>query len=73
MNYVNGRLRDLAMQAAGGMLCYTDDGEFRLSEKECQEFAWLITQECIDALLFHGNEEGATQLDWLRRNRLQGK
>lgn len=70
MNIVNGRLRDLATQAAGGFLSYDAEGEFRLSEKEALEFARLIVQECKDTLLFHGYDEAVPYIEWMATNRL---
>jgi len=32
-------------------------------------FVELIIQECIDNLFFHGHDEAANQLEWLRVNR----
>ena len=69
MNIVNGRLRDLARQAAGGLLNYTEEGEFRLSETEALEFARLIVQECKDTLLFHGYDEAVPGIEWMATNR----
>jgi hypothetical protein len=34
-----------------------------------EKFAKLIIQECIDNLFFHGHDEAANQLEWLRVNR----
>lgn len=70
MNIVNGRLRDLAREAAGGLLDYTAEGEFRLSETEALEFARLIVQEINDTLLFHGYDEAVPYIRWMATNRL---
>jgi hypothetical protein len=43
---MNERIRELAFQAAGGMLSYDGEGEWRLSEKEAEKFAELIVREC---------------------------
>ena len=69
MSIVNGRLRDLAMQAAGGLLSYEAEGEFRLSETEALEFARLIVQECKDTLLWHGCDEAVPYIEWMAKNR----
>ena len=69
MNIVNGRLRDLAREAAGGLLDYTEEGEFRLSETEALEFARLIVQEINDTLLFHGYDEAVPYIRWMAKNR----
>lgn len=45
---MNKRIRELAREAAGGLLSYNAEGEFRLSEKEVEKFAELIVRECID-------------------------
>ena len=50
------RIRELAEQAADGMLSYDAEGEWRLSEREVKKFAELIVQECAnhcDLLLDH--------------------
>ena len=44
---MNERIRELAMQAANGMLSYDAEGDWRLSEKEVEKFAELIVRECI--------------------------
>ena len=44
---MNERIRELAWQAANGMLSYDAEGDFRLSEKEVEKFAELIVRECI--------------------------
>ena len=43
---MNERIRELAWQAANGMLSYDAEGDFRLSEKEVEKFAELIVREC---------------------------
>ena len=48
---MNERIRELAWQAANGMLSYDAEGDFRLSEKEVEKFAELIVRECIDTVL----------------------
>ena len=44
---MNERIRELAWQAANGLLSYDAEGDFRLSEKEVEKFAELIVRECI--------------------------
>ena len=39
---MNNRIRELAREAAGGLLSYNAEGEFRLSEKEVEKFAELV-------------------------------
>ena len=43
---MNERIRELAREAAGGLLSYDAEGEFRLSEKEAEKFAELIILKC---------------------------
>lgn len=43
---MNERIRELAWQAANGMLSYDAEGDFRLSEKEVEKFAELIVRQC---------------------------
>jgi len=43
---MNERIRELAYRAANGMLSYDAEGEWRLSEQECNKFAELIVREC---------------------------
>jgi len=44
---MNERIRELAYQAANGMLSYDGEGEWRLSEKETIKFAELILKQCL--------------------------
>ena len=44
---MNERIRELAREAAGGLLSYNAEGEFRLSEKEVEKFAELIVRNCV--------------------------
>jgi len=41
------RIKELAREAADGMLSYDTEGEFRLNEKEVFKFAELIVKGCI--------------------------
>ena len=43
---MNERIKELASQAADGMLSYDAEGDWRLNEKEVVKFAELIVQEC---------------------------
>ena len=43
---MNERIRALAYRAANGMLSYDAEGEWQLSEQECNKFAELIIREC---------------------------
>ena len=58
---MNERIRELAWQAANGMLSYDAEGDFRLSEKEVEKFAELIVRECCDVL--YDNEMGGYRVD----------
>jgi hypothetical protein len=44
------RIKELAREAADGMLSYDTEGKFRLNEKEVFKFAELIVKGCIDVL-----------------------
>jgi hypothetical protein len=56
---MNERIRELAWQAANGMLSYDAEGDFRLSEKEVEKFAELIVKECENVSLknSHRNDD----------------
>lgn len=41
------RIKELAREAAGGMLSYDAEGEWRLSEREVGKLTELIVRECI--------------------------
>jgi hypothetical protein len=45
---MNERIRELAREAAGGLLSYNAEGEFHLSEKEVEKFAELIVRRCAE-------------------------
>ena len=65
---MNERIRELAMQAANGMLSYDAEGDFRLSEKEVEKFAELIVKECADVAfknVCYGNGEVGPESDIL--------
>jgi hypothetical protein len=57
---MNERLQELAREA--GFYSNPDIEKF-------EKFAELVIQECIDNLFWHGHDEGASQLEWLRVNR----
>ena len=44
---MNERIRELAREAAGGLLDYTAEGEWKLSQNEAEKFAQLIVKECV--------------------------
>jgi hypothetical protein len=44
---MNDRIKELAREAADGMLSYDAEGEFRLNQQEVFKFAELIIQESI--------------------------
>ena len=53
MMMANDRITDLARTAAGGMLSYSEDSGFVLSEKETIRFAELIIEECASVARVH--------------------
>jgi hypothetical protein len=48
---MNKQIRELAEQAADGMLSYDAEGEWRLNQKEVEKFARLIVQECVTVVV----------------------
>jgi len=50
-------------------LVLESNGDYVAGELDPVKFAELIVQECIDNLLWHGHDEAASQLEWLRGNR----
>ena len=44
---MNKQIKELARQAADGMLSYDAEGEWRLNQKEAEKFAELIVRECV--------------------------
>ena len=48
---MNQRIKQLAFEAANGMLSYDGEGEWRLSQKEVEKFAELIVEECAEICL----------------------
>ena len=48
---MNQRIKQLAFEAANGMLSYDGEGEWRLSQKEVEKFAELIVKECAEICL----------------------
>ena len=68
---MNERIKELAEQAADGMLSYDAEGEWRLSEREVKKFAELIVQECLsqvdkirDGLEADSEDQQALGADW---------
>jgi hypothetical protein len=55
---MNERIQELARQAAGGMLSYDGEGEWRLSEKEAEKFAQLVWTEAYQAGFDAGRDWG---------------
>jgi hypothetical protein len=69
---MNKRILELAEQA--GITTNLDTDYFEKDVNKwvdyySEKFAELIIQECIDNLLWHGHDEAASQLEWLRGNR----
>jgi hypothetical protein len=66
---MNKQIRELAEQAADGMLSYDAEGEWRLNQKEAEKFAQLIVEEClaqvdkVDAMLDDDKEK--TGVAWV--------
>ena len=57
----------MAREAAGGILSYDAEGEWRLNESECEMFVQLILQAAIDNLEWHGRDADAiTQVKYLK-------
>ena len=48
---MNKQIKELARQAADGMLSYDAEGEWRLNQKEAEKFAQLIVRQCADICL----------------------
>jgi hypothetical protein len=48
---MNERIKQLAFEAANGMLSYDGEGEWRLSQKEVEKFAELIVRECATHII----------------------
>ena len=61
------KIEDLAIQA--GIKSYTLEMASEEAWQQTERFVELIIQECIDNLFFHGHDEAANQLEWLRVNR----
>lgn len=56
-------IRELAYRAANGMLSYDAEGEWRLSEQECNKFAELIIEECFSQIHDRGKYSDG---DWTK-------
>jgi hypothetical protein len=61
------KIEDLAIQA--GIKSYALEMATEEAWQQTGRFVELIIQECIDNLFFHGHDEAANQLEWLRVNR----
>lgn len=48
---MNERIRELAFEAAGGILSYDGEGEWWLSQKEAEKFAELLIKRCGQVLV----------------------
>lgn len=59
---MNERIRELAREAAGGMLSYDAEGEWRLSEREVGKLTELIARECMWKIM--NRKEEAIDNDW---------
>jgi hypothetical protein len=67
---VNERIRELKKQAEKFVLdipAALEPAEFDAMFAE--KLSELVIQECIDNLNWHGHDEAASQLQWLRTNR----
>jgi hypothetical protein len=64
------RIKELAREAAGGMLSYDAEGEWRLSEREVGKLTELIVRECVNTLEFHGFENAVPYIKWMATNKL---
>jgi len=59
---MNERIKELAEQAANGMLSYDAEGDWRLNQKEVEKFAELIVRECCQKLENDGMVEVAMEM-----------
>jgi len=59
---MNERIKELAREAAGGMLSYDAEGEWRLSEREVGKLTELIARECMWKIM--NRKEEAIDNDW---------
>ena len=59
---MNERIQKFAREAAGGMLSYDAEGEWRLSEREVGKFAESIARECMWKIM--NRKEEAIDNDW---------
>ena len=63
---MNEQIKQLAIQAADGMLSYNAEGEFRLNQQEVFKFAKLIVRQCA-------MKANATALDLRNRPELDAR
>jgi len=63
---MNNRVKELANQAAGGMLSYDAEGDWRLSQTEVERFAELIVKECILTIQMGITRDGHNTEKYLR-------
>ena len=59
---MNERIKELAREAAGGMLSYDAEGEWRLSEREVGKLTELIVRECMWKIM--NRKEEAIEYEW---------
>ena len=59
---MNERIKELAREAADGMLSYDAEGEWRLSEREVGKLTELIARECMWKIM--NRKEEAIDNDW---------
>ena len=64
---MNPRIAQLIEQATEDIL--TAEGDWIGSQVNQEKFAELIIRECIENLYFHGHDEAASQLMYLKTNR----
>ena len=67
---MNERIRELAREAAGGLLDYTAEDEWKLSQNEAEKFAQLIARECANIVTDAVNhrEQASTYADKIREH-----
>ena len=65
---MNERFKELASQAADGMLSYDAEGDWRLNEKEAMKFAELIVRECAEVAGCNGHVSGFTLGDLIKEH-----
>ena len=65
---MNQRIKQLAFEAANGMLSYDGEGEWHLSQKEVEKFAELIIKECADVAGCNGHVSGFSLGDLIKQH-----